>query len=322
MTGRLPVLVCAAFASASTALVLVTMTSASAQTTGQRRSVPARTPLSAAYRLPWLTTLPTAVQNAVLWSADHEEGSFHDWEFPNPNFAGGGIFNTGGQEVSADIQFRRVHSGRFAAETTITNAYRAQNGNRAVRLMRWTDRPWNQGGTYFPDDAYYSTWVYFPETYNPNKYAPWDPGDGGWWNIFQFKCNDATGVSQPMFSVNVDHDDAAGTMSLYVYSGVNAPHSFAQAGTPRALPARTWVHLEARYVASTGSTGRLTLWQDGHEILDITGVQTVLPGDAEKPVFGVGNYTDHIAGGPIEGEATVFFDDCAVSQTPLHAWVP
>ena len=73
--------------------------------------------------------------------------------------AGGGIFNTGGNEVEAIAASDFAHSGAYSARATITNAIRAQNGSRAVRLMRWTDRPWNQGGDYFPDTAYYSTWV-------------------------------------------------------------------------------------------------------------------------------------------------------------------
>ena len=266
---------------------------------------------------PWVETLPPNLKQSILWSTGHERGTLYDWDFGDDPNAGGGIFNTGEPEAAARVVSFPVHSGNFAASAWISNAFRAQNGNRAVRLMRWTDTHWFKGGTYFPDEAYYSTWIYFPEAFNPNKYAPWDPGDGGWWNIFQFKCDDAFGVSQPICALNVDHDDATGEMSLYLYSKYNAPYSFGQSGGGVTLPVRQWIHLEAFYEVSPTNQGRITVWQDGLQILDIPSFQTVLPGGTEKPVWGLGNYTDHIAGGAVPGTATIYFDDCAVSTKRL-----
>ncbi len=271
--------------------------------------------------VPWTWTLPVAAQDSILWTADHEEGSLYDWHLLAHGNAGGGIFNTGGSEVFAVASSTRAHSGLWSAKATITGAVQAMNGPRAVRLMRWTDRAWTDGGGYFPDSAYYSTWVFLPEDYNPNKYAPWDPGDGGWWNIFQFKCDDAQGVSQPMWVLNVQRDDATGHLSTYLYSNLAPPFSHGQQGTPRPLPVGQWVHIEALYVGATDATGRIAIWQDGTPILDVDGVQTLLPGSAEKPVWGIGNYTDHIAGGAQLGAATLYFDDAVVSTLPMHPYL-
>lgn len=41
---------------------------------------------------------------------------------------------------------------------------------------------------------------------------------------------------------------------------------------PIPIPIGRWVHLEMYLKASTGSDGRVTLWQDGREIIDFTGV--------------------------------------------------
>lgn len=266
----------------------------------------------------WFDALPPSLESSILWRGDHEEGTLFDWDYGGGGNAGGGIFNTGGMQVSASTVTSPVHSGSFAARAWISNAWQVQNGSRAVRLMRWTDTAWNLGGDYFPDEAYYSAWFYFPHTYNPNKYAPWDPGDGGWWNIFQFKCNDAAGVSQPMFTVNVWHDDMTGEMSLYAYTKENTPSSYDQIGPETVtLPVGRWVHLEAFYKASTTNAGEFVLWQDGVKIIEALNVKTILPGDAEKPVWGVGNYTDHIDGGPTPGSATIFIDDAAVSTQRL-----
>ena len=264
----------------------------------------------------WFDTLPNAYRQSILWFAAHEVGSMYEWDFGGDGDAGGGIFNTGGNEVIARATTAVAHSGRLAAEATITNAYRAQNGKRAVRLMRWTDTHWRHGGDYFPDRAYYSAWYYFPTTYNPNKYPPWDPGDGGWWNVFQFKSDDHNGVSQPMWSLNVEHDDDAGVMQFYLWSGPNPPNSFSQA-SPLPVPVGEWVHIEALYEVASDRSGRIAIWQDGVPILDVRGVQTVLPGSHQKPIWGIGNYTDHIDGGSVGGTATVYFDDAAVSTRRL-----
>ena len=46
----------------------------------------------------WFDTLPKKVRNSILWEGDCEEGNFWDWEYDDKDNAGGGIFNTGGEE--------------------------------------------------------------------------------------------------------------------------------------------------------------------------------------------------------------------------------
>ena len=255
-----------------------------------------------------------AAADCILWFADHEEGSLYDWTYDDFLYSGGGIFNTGEADVEAVASAEVARSGRFSARTTITNAFQSRNGKRAVRLMRWTDRPWDDGGVVFPASAYYSTWMYFPEKYNPNKSQPWDPGDGGWWNIFQFKSKDENDVSQPLWTMNVAQDEDTGENYVYLYTKYNSPPSRPQVGDPKTVPVGRWVHFEAFYRASR-SNGRITIWQDGDRIIDADNVVTLPPGGGDgQLVFGVGNYTDHIAGGTVEGTATIYFDDAAVSR--------
>ena len=266
----------------------------------------------------WISTLPQQVQDSIYWQGDHEEGNLSDWTMDAWLYPGGGIFNTGGSEVETDADNTFAHSGTYSARATITNAWQAQNGSRAIRLMRWTDKAWNDGGAYFPKSSYYSAFYYFPNTFNPNKYAPWDPGDGGWWNIFQFKSDDINGTSQPVWTLNVDHNDATQEMYLYLYTKYNIPASHSQSGTPLTIPVGQWVHLEAFYLASTGNTpdGTIKIWQDGNLILDINNVVTTLA--SEQVVWGIGNYTDHIDGGTTQGTASLYFDDCIVGTLPVH----
>jgi hypothetical protein len=276
----------------------------------------------------WIDKLPAATRASILWRADHEGGNLYQWHYAdnwptkNPN-AGGGVFNTGGSAVTAQASGVQAHSGQFSAQATITGAY--QETTRAVRLMRWTDKPWDaqpQGGTYFPNEAYYSAWFYFPHVYNPTQSGSWDTNhDGGWWNIFQFKSDDAQGDSQPIWVLNVDHDAASETMRLYLYSKYNAPHSFTQSD-PLTLPAGQWVHIEAYYKNRADQTGQIIIWQDGREIIHVTNVRTSLGGSDGNVIWGVGNYTDHITGGPTDGQATVYIDDAVVSTVATHTAVP
>ncbi len=265
----------------------------------------------------WKDQLPKWLSSSILWFADHEEGTFQDWEDEGTDdfFAGGGIFLTDTANASASICPHPVHSGRYAAQATIQAAWQCQNGNKAVRLMRWTDKPWDEGGDYFPEEAYYSTWMYFPAAYNPNKQPAWDPGDGGWWNVFQFKSDDFQGVSQPVWVLNVATEEKTNAMFFYLYSKYNPPFSF-EAFSFLPIPVGKWVHVEAFYRKSTPnqSDGHIILWQDGQELFNIPGVVTAF---SEQTAWGIGNYTDHIAGGKTPGEATLFFDDAAVSLLQL-----
>lgn len=267
----------------------------------------------------WFDSLPAEVRDNILWKADYESEDLTDWLRASEDVSGSGIFNTGGDDVSVAASRQVAHSGGWAVETRITNASRAERGKRAVRLMIWTDRPWNQKGDYFPREAWYSTWMYFPHRYAPEKHPPWDPGDGGWWNVFQFKSIDASGANQPVWTLNVASEADRG-MFFYLYSDVNEPHSYEQS-QPRYFQEKEWVHVEAYLRSDTDGRGRITIFQDGHQILDADSVTTSLggtTGDDTHPIWGIGNYTDHIAGDPRgEGRATIYFDDTAVSRVPL-----
>jgi len=289
--------------------------SASAQAPDQVPAFPHVTTAS------WINALPADLRASILWWADHEEGDLSDWAPSNCKYPGGGVFNTGEDAVTARATTSQAHSGRHAAEATITGAIRAGGGNRAVRLMRWTDRPWDKGGGPFPAAAYYSTWMFLPETYNSNKYPPWDPGDGGWWNVFQFKAEDQQGESQPMWALNIYHDDATRTMRFGLYSPVNQPAAVDQAD-PVPLPVGRWFHVEAFYRVDAAHDGEIAVWQDGRRILRATGVRTAMTPRNATAVWGLGNYTDHVVGPAGEGRSTIYFDDCLVSTRRISQTLP
>ncbi len=266
----------------------------------------------------WRQSLPTDVQESILWYADHEEGTLHDWEFDrNPKNNGGGIFTTGSPtEALARIETTRPLTGKYCANATIHHAFQSKNGAKAVRLMRWTDKPWNEGGKFFPKSAYYGVWMRLEKNYSTINASN---DSGGWWNVFQFKSNDRTGESQPVWVLNVGNDRKSGHMQLYLHSKHNQPASVSQT-VPIPLPVGRWFHVEVFYEQSNGelANGSLSVWQDGQLILKAANVKTVLTGNL---VWGVGNYTDHITGGEAPGSATIFFDDGTIATKPTHPFV-
>ena len=289
----------------------------------------------------WVDTLPDSAAATILWVGDAEEGDLSDWyDYEDDDYySGGGVFCTpaspggvdSGPAWTAEASAALAHSGSYGAEATIRGAARAENGNRAVRLMRWTDKPWDQGGEYFPGSAYYSTWMYFPERYDPGKVPPWDPGDGGWWNVFQFKSDNEAGVSNPMVVVNIALDEELGEMVFYVsekryQDQTTSDHTLIihEQDSPVPLPVGRWFHVEAYYRRSTTGDGAFTLWQDGARLFELTGITTAL---TDEVSWGIGNYTDHIqavdslgnAVGTV-GTATIYFDDAAVATAPLHPY--
>ncbi len=300
---------------------------------------------------PWLEQLDASAQQAVVWSADHEEGNLDDWTFPDFLYAGGGIFNTSEPNVQVQADDQLSFTGAYAARAHISGAL--QGNRRAVRLMRWTDRPYDDAGTELPTKAFYSTWIYIPENYAPTDF----------WNVFQFKSNDIdlSDGSESGWSTNIEYNRTSGQMELYLFAHVPGDGvggtSYSQT-SPIPVPVGRWFHLEAYYAASAEQNGRISLWQDGHKILDVTNVRTAQPAPSNamllspaardlllsfesdpaaldalladpvqrnslfaevrdyllRPVWGIGNYTDGIAGGARDGDVTMHFDDAMIAS--------
>lgn len=300
--GRLPLV-------ANTMAFIGLLTAVAGSSTGQENQTEAKT---------WLQSLPTETQRSVLWAADHEEGTLFDWEFnKNPDNNGGGIFNTGASdEAIARVSESKPFTGSYCAEATIFNAYKSRLGKKAVRLMRWTDKPWDQDGKFFPESAYFGVWMRLDRNYSTRNPAS---SNGGWWNVFQFKSNDEAGKSQPVWVLNIGNDAPGGQMNFYLYSKQNPPNSFSP--TPlKSIPVGRWFHVEALYQQSKDDqrNGSISVWQDGQLILRANNVRTVL---AKEVIWGIGNYTEHVTGGAKNGGATIYFDDATVSTKPTHPYV-
>ncbi len=106
----------------------------------------------------FIDNLPEEVKENILWFCDYEDGNFSKWEdYKTDNdYSGGGIFLTDPENSIYGIEQTVVYSGKKSAFTTIKNAT-IPGLKKAIRLIRWTDKPWDKGGNYFPNESYYST---------------------------------------------------------------------------------------------------------------------------------------------------------------------
>jgi len=271
----------------------------------------------------WIDSLSPAKRNSILWSTDLESGDLSAWSRPKFRHAGSGIYNS--PDATAAATRNTAHSGEWSVMANINGAKRGKQ-TRAVRLLAWTNKAWDNGGKFFPTKAYYSTWIYFPHNYDPRKQRDWGAGDSGWWNVFQFKGPDENNKSQPLWVLNVDvneqivNGEKRDSMVFRLYSSLNSPASYQQKA-PLAIPIGKWVHVEAYYHAAMGKHGAITIYQDGRQILNATDVVTSLggsEGDNPHVHWGIGNYTNHIDGDPAgEGKATIYFDDVVVSTVRI-----
>ncbi len=223
----------------------------------------------------WMDTLPNEFRQSILWSADYETGNLDQWSVPTSRDPGGGVLLTDDENVTARATVEIAHSGKYSAEATIRNAIRATRGNKAVRLMRWATKAYDQGGVELPREAYYSTWVYLPEAYDPKKQAPWDPGDGGWWNVFQFKSNDEQNESQSAWTLNIQKNPQTQHLSCYLYSHINTVKSWSAPESVR-IPVKQWFHLEAFMKVSADEQGQIEIWLDGVSIIRAENVRTAV----------------------------------------------
>ena len=221
---------------------------------------------------------------SILWSADMETRDLSQWSLPDvpggPN-VGGGIFNSGNASAIAGGV---AHSGNYSAKLSIETPSTPTSGTRLFR--------WKESQTY--PQLYYSAWYYFPRRYIPD-------GSPSWWNVFQWKSRHPAG-NDPFFALNVGNR-ANGPMYFYLYDQ-NTKTSYGQ--TLAVTPEQRWVRLEAFYVCAGDSTGHVTFWQDGVQILDIPNVQTRHPdGDCQ---WSLNNYSSSLR----PSTATIYVDDAAI----------
>lgn len=229
---------------------------------------------------------PLASSSNVIWSADTETGNLDQW---TAGQYGEAVFNSGSGTVTPSTDV--AHSGTTSLKLAISDA---SGTSQAARIFRWNDPQ----GNALPESAYYSAWYYFPQNYTPAE----------WWNVMQFKSRTSASSVDPMWVLNVGNR-ANGNMYFYLWDAMHKQSHDATAALD--LPVGQWVHIEIYFRRSTGSSGQITIWQDGTKLFDLDQIQTTT---ADNQQWSLSNYTDNIT----PSNPVIYADDAVISRD----WVP
>jgi hypothetical protein len=231
------------------------------------------------------------VGSDILWTSRFEGDGFAEWTSVPFGHGSAGAAPPNTIEVSSE----RVHHGSYAAKLTVSGTADNSAGIGASLVQN--------GG--LPSQAYYSAWYYLPQSVSVGFY----------WVIMKFRFRtvpDDPNTAEELFDVNLT-SPSSGVMSLRLYDnqsvGNQPPGDKPLAVSNLVVAVNAWFQLEAFYRAASDSTGQLTLWLNGQQILDLPGA-TGPPGWVAWDVVSVGyNLTPE--------PAVLYVDDCAISKSRI-----
>jgi len=151
-----------------------------------------------------------------------------------------------------------------------------------------------RAGDSLPSEAYYSAWYYLPRSISVGMY----------WVIFKFRQQDQATMDElydldlinlPTGEMSVQlYDHRRGNVDLDVPSPV--------------VPVGQWFQVEAFYRNTQDATGRLTIWLDGRQIVDIANQPMAPTPWIEWNACSIGQDLT-------PSMAVLYVDDAAVSRT-------
>src|SRR5262245_9395108 len=215
----------------------------------------------------------------ILWQATFETGDLSEWL----SDGNGGVYMdnlAGAPGPTQDAAHRGGYGGiaTFAPITVTSFSY----------LFR--EQP-------SPPEAYYGAWLFIPASLQV----------GSWLSLLHFGHHRTATVSEttPLWDFNV-YPGTDGSLIAHVYDAtamVNLEQT-----NPMPVPVARWVHFEIFFRKAADATGRITIWQDGVQILDLVNLVTA---PTEWVQWAVGGGSNDIAPSP----ATVYLDDATISST-------
>lgn len=227
---------------------------------------------------------PTAVaylpaSPRFLWQTDHERSGLRDWSDNDC----GGIFDNG----SAYTEYSRP-TGNRTGEMRLRVPNMNTGNSEGARAFRWCESRQHRA-------LFYSAWYYIPQTVR----VSW------WWSLMEWKSR---GSFNAKFRIAVGNR-RDGQMYLFLGRGADSGGGKWDQSIKN-LPAREWVHLEAYYEKAIDQTGRVTLWQDGVQIVDVNQVSTANSSDLGWAIVNYGQYTS-------PSDVEIFVDNAAISTERL-----
>lgn len=227
---------------------------------------------------------PLDVGSDLVWTARFEIGDFSEWT----GVAGGNAqaFPTPPNTIS--LSDGQAHGGDRAAALSITTGSDATQEN--AELSRAGE---------LPAEAYYSAWYYLPRSVSV----------GTFWVIFKFRAR--TTADDPSTTTELYDIDLttlpSGEMTLELYDHGTMADLPLDVASP-IVPVESWFQLEAFYRPAADATGRLTVWLDGRQVIDLSGMPISATPWVEWDVCSVGeDLTPQMV--------TIYVDDCAISRS-------
>lgn len=215
----------------------------------------------------------------ILWQATFEPGDLSEWV----DDGNGGVYMDARATAPA-ASANNSHTGFFSGIATFAPA----------GLTSWSYLYRDQPSL---PEAYYGAWFYIPSSVQI----------GSWLSLHHFGYHPTAGATDttPVWDFHV-YPTSTGTLAARLYES-STIKNFEQPN-PVAVPVATWVHFEIRYRKAADATGRITVWQDGAQILDVTNALTA-PTDWVQ--WDAGGGSNDLTPSP----ASVYLDDATISST-------
>ncbi len=147
-----------------------------------------------------------------------------------------------------------------------------------------------------PTDAIYGAWFFIPEAIETRAN----------WNLMHFQGSEPGDPFRYRWDVSLESGDDGG---LYLYVLEFPMRERFTPPVPITVPIGAWFHVEFRWRRADAPDGRITLFQDGMPILDLTEI------DASGFDYGqwyVGNLADDLA----PASSTLYIDDVGIRRAP------
>ena len=223
---------------------------------------------------------------SILWTATFEPGDLSEWLGDGR----GGTYTENVMTfpaVTTDV----VHKGKYAGIATVETPNGMPGGIVSINYL-FRNQP-------SPSQAFYSAWYYIPTTVAVRTYL----------SLLHFRCSH-TGDGNDLFGIwDVNLIPRAdGGLQAHLYNFVTKTN--VEEPVPTVVPLGTWVHFEIMLLKAADATGRITVWQDGVQILDNPGVMTA---ETDWVQWDAGVASTDIVPTP----SVIYMDDAAISLSRL-----
>ncbi|GEM_PF-5572060 len=212
-----------------------------------------------------------------------------------------------------------VRSGTYSFKHPVDPSISDQTGKLALPDSDELDVALNGGS----GEAYFSAWFYLDEGFIQNVNANSMLMQ---WKLGRPKYLDPiSGAINPKAMVRVTGINGIRQIYVTVWWGTGNEVFRYNQTSPKSFPVQQWVHVET-YYRTSGTNGQIRVWQNGEEIFNISGINTLTKelGDNTQSqnttlYYGIGAYM--LSGTPA-GLYIMYTDDSIITDYQISATPP